>query len=145
MNEFEQKLVDFKEIVLGLKNILKLENDALEAFKLNDASALYEAKSKAVNVYRDFVAFFIKNNELLQAIKAEDKETLKILIVELNEFLAQNEILLKTRIETSKNVMDSIINIAKNNNKSNSTSYGKMGNYSQRERMYNAIAINQTL
>ncbi len=145
MNEFEKKMVDFKEIVFGLQNILDAENQALEKFDINSATSMYEKKNKAVLVYRDFVAFFIKNSQKLSELKDEDKIILREVIANLNENLIKNELLLKTRIEVSQNVMSSIISAAKNINKAQTTSYGAQGHYSQRERHYNAIAINQTL
>ncbi|MFI3241415.1 MAG: hypothetical protein R3Y43_02475 [Alphaproteobacteria bacterium] len=145
MNEFQQKLVDFKAIILSLQNVLQKENDALEKFDINTATSLYNIKNKTVGVYRDYISYFIKNNQQLQELKEEDKATLKDIIKELDNKLAKNDILLKTRIDISKKVMNSIVNIAKTQNKTNSTSYGKMGNYTQREKQYNSIAINQML
>lgn len=143
--EMEMKLIDFKEIVSGFSSLLKTENEALLAFKLDVVKDLFEQKSNTVGVYRGFISYFIKHQEEIAALKTQDKEVLKVISEELNELIAQNEMLLKTRMETSKNVMNSIVNIAKINNKSNSTSYGSFGNYSPRESNYNALAINETL
>ena len=88
------------------------------------------------------------SKKLRDEAKAENdrlKKELKEASHDLDELLKDNELLLKTRMETSKNVMNTIINIAKVTNKSNATSYGAHGNYSPLDNNKNALAINRTL
>ena len=90
-------------------------------------------------------AFFIKNQKYLAEIDAELRDELKEASLELDTLLKENELLLKAKMETSKKVMDTIINIAKVTNNRNATSYGAHGNYSPLDNNKNALAINRTL
>ena len=74
------------------------------------------------------------------------KEDLREISLELDALLKENETLLKTRMETSKLVMSSIVSIAKvTSRSSNATSYGAKGSFSPLNNNYNALAINRTL
>ena len=95
--------------------------------------------------YRGLVAYFIKNQALLETINEAEKLDLKNCSQALDELLQENDRLLKTRMETSKTVMDSIVNIAKITNKTNATSYGNNGSYTPLDNSRNALAINRTL
>ena len=75
----------------------------------------------------------------------EKKKELKSVSQELDALLKENDLLLKTRMETSKNVMNTIINIAKVTNNRNATSYGSQGRYSPLDNNKNALAVNRTL
>lgn len=145
VKEINNKVADLLDVIDGFAEILELENEALEKYNTESVGKLYEQKIKAVSAYRSLSAFFIKNQEYLQVADVELKNELKEASSDLDELLKENELLLKTRMETSKNVMNTIINIAKVTNKSNATSYGAHGNYSPLDNNKNALAINRTL
>lgn len=139
------KLGDYKEIVLSLSEIIEEENKYLAEFNLKAAGTLLSKKTKAVNLYRSAVAYLIKNPQDFQGISEEEKVYIKEISTKLDKLLKENDVILKTRMETSKNVMDNIIGMLKTTNATNSTSYGATGSFAPLDRSKNAIAINQTL
>jgi hypothetical protein len=144
-NVLAAKVSDFKEIVSSFSQLLQAENEALEKFDLAKVSELYEQKSKTVTAYRNMVAYFIKNQESLKALPEADRNTLRDISQQLDELIRKNDILLKTKMQTNKMVMDSIVNIAKVTNNANSTSYGSQGKYSPLDNNSNALTVNRTL
>lgn len=144
-NVLAAKVSDFKEIVNSFSQLLQAENEALEKFDLAKVSELYEQKSKTVTAYRNMVAYFIKNQESLKALPEADRNTLRDISQQLDELIRKNDILLKTKMQTNKMVMDSIVNIAKVTNNANSTSYGSQGKYSPLDNNSNALTVNRTL
>lgn len=144
-NILAAKVSDFKEIVSSFSQLLQAENEALEKFDLAKVSELYEQKSKTVTAYRNMVAYFIKNQESLKALPEADRNTLRNISQQLDELIRKNDILLKTKMQTNKMVMDSIVNIAKVTNNANSTSYGSQGKYSPLDNNSNALTVNRTL
>ena len=140
-----EKIDLMKQIVSGFRDVITKENDALQKGDIQGIKALYEQKIKTVAAYRSASAFFIKNREAIAAFSGEEKDELRALSAELNKVLRTNELLLKTRMEAGKKVMDTIINIAKNTNKSNATSYGSHGTYTPLDNNRNALAFNRTL
>lgn len=145
LQEVSNKLNDFKEIVKSFCELLTTENQALKNFDVEKVSELYEHKAKVVSAYRSHVAYFIKNQNELALVDEQKRKEMKEVATTLDLLLKENDLLLKTRMETSKNVMDTIINIAKVTNNFNSTSYGSQGRYSPLDNNKNAIAINRTL
>ncbi len=145
LEEINNKIADLQEVISGFATLLKAENEALRKFDAEAVGAMYEQKAKTVAAYRSMSAFFIKNQDCLSKADAELKAELKEASQELDALLKENELLLKTRMETSKNVMDTIINIAKVTNNRNATSYGAHGTYSPLDNNKNALAINRTL
>jgi hypothetical protein len=144
-NILAAKVSDFKEIVSSFSQLLQAENEALEKFDLAKVSELYEQKSKTVTAYRNMVAYFIKNQESLKALPEADRNNLRDISQQLDELIRKNDILLKTKMQTNKMVMDSIVNIAKVTNNANSTSYGSQGKYSPLDNNSNALTVNRTL
>ncbi len=142
--EILQKVDDYKEVVSAFADVLRQENEALNDYDIKKVSALYETKAKVVSAYRLLVSYLIKNQEALNSLEKEEKEDLKEISSELNELLSTNNILLKARMETSKNVMSSIVSLAKVATKANSTSYAAGGGYSPLNSTRSAIAINRT-
>ena len=145
LDEINDKVADLQDVILGFADLLRKENEALRKFDVEAVSNLYEQKSKTVSAYRSMSAFFIKNQKYLTEIDTELKDSLKEASLELDALLKENELLLKAKMETSKKVMDTIINIAKVTNNRNATSYGAHGNYSPLDNNKNALAINRTL
>ena len=145
LEEINDKVADLQDVILGFADLLRKENEALRKFDVEAVSNLYEQKSKTVSAYRSMSAFFIKNQKYLTEIDTELKDSLKEASLELDALLKENELLLKAKMETSKKVMDTIINIAKVTNNRNATSYGAHGNYSPLDNNKNALAINRTL
>lgn len=143
--EIAEKIELMKQIVSGFTEVISKENEALKNSKAEEVKVLYEQKVKTVAAYRSLSAFFIKNRAAVAAFESKEKEELKELSVALDKALKTNELLLKTRMEAGKKVMDTIINIAKKTNKSNATSYGAQGNYTPLDNNYNALAFNRTL
>ena len=144
-NILAAKVSDFKEIVSSFSQLLQAENEALEKFDLAKVSELYEQKSKTVTAYRNMVAYFIKNQESLKALPEADRNNLRDISQQLDELIRKNDILLKTKMQTNKMVMDSIVNIAKVTNNANSTSYGSQGKYSPLDNNSNALTVTRTL
>ena len=144
-NENNSKIEKLRQIISSFVEFLQEENAALRAFDTATVSAMFEQKTKLVSAYRSISAFFIKNHQLLENLDTESKLALKDLSVTLDTQLKENEILLKTRMEASKTVMNTIIGVAKMNNNRNATSYGAHGTYSPQDNNKNAIAINRTL
>ncbi len=140
-----EKIDLMKQIVSGFTDVITKENEALQKGDIQGIKALYEQKIKTVAAYRSASAFFIKNREAIAAFSGDEKDELRALSAELNKVLRTNELLLKTRMEAGKKVMDTIINIAKNTNKSNATSYGSHGTYTPLDNNRNALAFNRTL
>ena len=132
--EINAKVEDLLDVIDGFAALLEKENEALRKFDTEAVGSMYEQKAKTVSAYRSMSAFFIKNQAYLNQADADLKQELK-----------ENELLLKTRMETSKNVMDTIINIAKVTNNRNATSYGAHGTYAPLDNNKNALAINRTL
>lgn len=141
----QQKLNDFRDIVKSFSELLTAENQALIDYNLIAVSDMYEQKAKTVSLYRGLVAYFIKNQPVLQSLNDTERQEFKELSLNLDRLLKENDMLLKTRMETSQNVMDTIVNVAKMNNNSNATSYGAQGKYSPLDNNHNALAINRTL
>lgn len=140
-----EKITYFKEVVQSFIELLTQENQALNAFDYVAVSNLYEQKAKTVSVYRGLIAYFIKNQNELNLEPVEVRNELKELSQQLDGLLKENDMLLKTRMETSKTVMDSIVKIAKVTNNANATSYGAQGKYTPLDNNSNALAINRTL
>ncbi len=145
LEEINNKVEDLLDVIDGFADLLKTENEALRKFDVEAVGSMYEQKAKIVSAYRSMSAFFIKNQNYLSNADTELKQDLKDASQELDSLLKENELLLKTRMETSKNVMDTIINIAKVTNNRNATSYGAHGTYSPLDNNKNALAINRTL
>lgn len=145
VEELKNKMTDYIAVIDTFSQLLTEENRALAEFDTNVVGKLIERKSHIVGVYRGLVAYFIKNSESLKQFSVEERENLKEKSKHLDELLQENDKLLKTRMETSQSVMDSIINIAKVTNNANATSYGAQGKYSPQDNTKNAIAINRTL
>ena len=143
--EILSKMEMMKQIVMGFTNVINKENEALKNNDVKMVKSLYEQKLKTVAAYRSLSAFFIKNRSSISAVETPLKEELKELSKELDNGLKTNELLLKTRMEAGKRVMDTIVNIAKVTNNSNASSYGSHGNYTLLGNNYNALAFNRTL
>lgn len=145
IQELETKVSDYQEVLRTFGELLEQENAALEMFNVEEVSQLYERKAKMVAAYRTMTAYFIKNQEGLAALDVAKRQELRNKAEKLDNLIKKNEVLLKTRMETSQNVMDTIINIAKMTNNSNATSYGAQGRYSPLDNNKNALAVNRTL
>lgn len=144
-NLLDAKLENFKEVIRAFAELLTEENKALNSFDFNKVGALYQQKEKIVTAYRNMVAFFIKNQESMSNLSHEVKQDIKQKSLSLDELIKENSMLLKAKMQTSKMVMDSIVNAAKMTTKNNSTSYGSQGKYSPLDNNSNALAINRTL
>ena len=144
-NIFASKVNDFKAIVGSFATLLQAENEALEKFDLDKVGELYEQKTKTVTAYRNMVAYFIKNQESLKQLPETERSNLREISQNLDALIRKNDMLLKTKMQTNKVVMDSIINIAKVANNANSTSYGAQGKYSPLDNNSNALTVNRTL
>lgn len=136
---------DYKEIVLGLSDILEIENDLLQRLELQEASKMIEQKNKAIIAYRGSVAKLIQNQDVLENISDKENDELRVISQDLDDLLKENDIILKTRMETSQSVIDSIVGMMKMSNASSATSYGSQGVFSPLEKSKNAITINETL
>lgn len=143
--ELNKKIADYHEIISGFSALLEEENKALSELDMDTVGRLFEKKVQTVGIYRGLVAFFIKNQDALSLLSAEEKKNLKEASETLNTLLLENDKLLKTRMETSQTVMNSIINIAKVANNANATSYGCQGRYTPLDNSKNALAVNRTL
>lgn len=143
--DVRKKLEDYKDIIVSFAELLKEENQALNAYDTLAVSAMYERKAQIVTVYRNLVAFFLKNQQALLSLQPDEKALLHENTQKLDELMQANKVLLTTRMETSKSVIGSIVNAAKMMSNNNSTAYGSHGNYSPIATHDSAIAINRTL
>ncbi len=143
--DIRQKIADYRNIINVFSELLQTENKALKAYDTDMVGKLFDKKAHIVSVYRTLVAFFIKNKDTLNVLTPEERASLKSEAASLDGLLKENDQLLKTSMETSQTVMNSIINIAKAANNANATSYGYQGKYSPLDNSKNAIAINRTL
>lgn len=143
--DIRQKIADYRNIVSCFSSLLQEENQALREMNMDVISSLFEKKAQTVGVYRSLVAFFIKHKSYLEELSIEERSSLKEEASLLDKLLNENNQLLKTRMQTSQTVMESIINFAKAANNANATSYGSQGKYSPLDNSKNAIAINRTL
>lgn len=143
--EIREKVKDYLDIMASFSELIEAENKALQEFDTDTVAALYEQKVKLVTAYRAYVAFFIKNQEGLKLTEDGEKQKLRESALHLDELMKENNVLLQTRMQTSKTIMDSIVNMAKTQSSANSTSYGCQGKYSPLDNSKNAIAINRTL
>ena len=143
--DIAEKIDLMKQIVSGFTDVIGKENEALKNNDVKTVKLLYEQKLKTVAAYRSLSAFFIKNRAAVSAFESKEKDELKELSGILDKTLKTNEMLLKTRMEAGKKVMDTIIGIAKTTNKSNATSYGAHGTYTPLDNNRNALAFNRTL
>ena len=145
INEILAKIDIMKQIVTGFIDVISKENSALKINDVITVKALYEQKLKTIAAYRSMSAYFIKNSELVSSFNDVSKDELKELSKELDNQLKTNELLLKTRMEAGKKVMDSFINIAKVASNTFATSYGAQGRYTPLDNNHNALAFNRTL
>ena len=142
---FTYEVETYLQVVDAFIELLQKENQALEDYDMEVIRSLYDIKAKTVGAYRTLVAYFMKHQESLKELDKATAKELKEASAELDELLNENDMLLKTRMETSKTIMDSIVNIAKVAVKSDATSYGAEGFYSPQQNGKNALAINRTL
>ena len=145
INEIIAKIDIMKQIIIGFSDVILKENAALKNNDVKTVKMLYEQKIKTIAAYRSTSAYFIKNSELISSFNSPEKEELKSLSKELDAQLKINEMLLKTRMDAGKKVMDTFINIAKVTNNTNATSYGSQGGYTPLNNNHNALAFNRTL
>ena len=145
ITEILAKIDIMKQVVIGFIDVVLKENAALKINDVKTVKSLYEQKIKTIAAYRSMSAYFIKNSELVSSFEHQTKNELKDLSKELDKHLKANELLLKTRMEAGKKVMDSFINIAKVANNSFATSYGSQGRYTPLDNNHNALAFNRTL
>ncbi len=143
--ELMQKVSDFSEVVQNFADLLQAENQALREFDVAKVSALYEQKSKISIAYRGLVAFFMKHQEEVKILDADVKTDLRERSLELDKLFQENDLLLKTRMETSQTVVGAIVNATKMMNESRATSYGAHGTMTPLGSQSNAMAVNQTL
>lgn len=139
-----EKINTYCDIVQQFSTLLETENDALRSYDIEKISQLYDQKAHIVGAYRSIVAFFIKNQTLLSSLDLSYRERMKNLAAKLDELMKENDLLLKTKMQTSQSVMDSFVGIAKTVRNSNATSYGAGGKYSNVDNAQSAIALNKT-
>lgn len=145
MQEEIDIIENYIEVVESLSEVLKEENALLSEYKMNEAKDLLDTKNKSVAAYRSVVAYLIKNPAELEALDKDERIEIKEISLSLDELLKENDLIIKTRMETSKSVMDTVVNMLKMSNASNSTSYGSHGTMAPLEKSKNSIAINETL
>ena len=143
-NDMQKKINDYIDILSQFMSLITQENDALKAYDVIKVSDLYPQKAKIVGAYRNMVAFFIKNQHILQAMPQSEKDNLKKISSDLEALLQENNLLLKTRMETSESVIGSIVNAAKACTKKNATSYGAHGQFARVDNHHSSMAINST-
>lgn len=139
-----EKINTYCDIVTEFSKLLETENEALRVYDVEKIAQLYDQKTHIVGAYRSIVAFFIKNQTLLSNIELSYREKMKTLAAGLDKLMKENDLLLKTKMQTSQSVMDSFVGIAKTVRNSNATSYGAGGKYSNVDNAQSAIALNKT-
>ena len=144
ITDMQNKISDYMDILHSFIDFLQQENQALREYDVLKVSDMYTQKVKIVSAYRNMVAFFIKNQSALLSMKKEYLSQIKDISSHLDLLLKENDLLLQTRMETSKSVIGSIVNVAKMTNKSNSTSYGAQGQFNALDNQHSSLAINRT-
>ena len=142
--EMKKKIDDYVDVITQFMALIQQENEALRAYNVIKVSDLYPQKAKIVAAYRNMVAFFIKNQHILHSMPEEVQENLKKISTDLDSLLQENNVLLKTRMETSEAVIGSIVNAAKASTKTNATSYGAHGQFARVDNHHSSMAINST-
>ena len=66
--EMQKKISDYQEILLTFAELLQEENQALRDYNVVRVSEMYEQKAQIVSVYRNLVAYFIKNQHALASM-----------------------------------------------------------------------------
>lgn len=145
MTELAQKLNDYNEIIVNFSEVLRQENEALNAFDVKRVSELFEQKSKLSLAYRSMVAFFINHQEELKGISEDQRELLKKNSLALEQLFKENDLLLKTRMEASKTVVGAIVDATKLAAEAQATSYGAQGTYARMNSRNSAMTVNKTL
>lgn len=140
-----EKIQEYIEIVTTLSEILDEENTLLSQLQFDQTSSLLERKAKAINIYKTSVSYMMDNTHIVESLSKPDKEYIKEISKNLDDLIKNNDLILRTKMEVSKSVMDSIIGMLKKSTISNSTSYGSMGTLNPLEKSKNAITLNQTL
>ena len=142
--EMKKKIDDYVDVITQFMALIQQENEALRDYNVIKVSDLYPQKAKIVAAYRNMVAFFIKNQHILHSMPEEVQENLKKISTDLDSLLQENNVLLKTRMETSEAVIGSIVNAAKASTKTNATSYGAHGQFARVDNHHSSMAINST-
>lgn len=145
IQEIADKIEMMKQIVISFTEVIAKENSALKANDIKAVKGLYEQKIKVVAAYRSACAFFIKNQKAIADYDNQDKAELKELSRELDRSLKENELLLKTRMEAGKSVMNIFVQAAKMANNKQATAYGAKGGYALMDNQRNALAFNRTM
>lgn len=145
IKEIADKIEMMKQIVVSFTSVIKEENAALKINDIKAVKALYDQKIKAVSAYRSACAFFIKNQEVISEYSSPEKAILRDLSVALDAALKENELLLKTRMDAGKAVMNTFIQVAKMANNKQATAYGSKGGYALIDNQRNALAFNRTM
>jgi len=143
--EIASKIEMMLSIVASFSDVITQENIALKSGDIKVVKSLYEQKIKTVAAYRSLCAFFIKNRDAVKQYQSPAKDRLQQASAQLDEQLKQNEMLLKTRMDAGKAVMNTFIDIVKKNNAAKSTSYGAHGAYTPLDSSRNALAFNRTM
>ncbi len=145
ITDINAKIEEYKEVIAHFSSLLETENEALRKYDIDTVAALLEKKTGLVMSYRSMVAYFIKNQENFSRADLSNRQSLKEMSQKLDNLMKENDRLLKTKMETSRTIMDSIVRMAKAANTSNSASYGAEGKYTPVDNMQNALAVNKTL
>lgn len=143
--EIASKIEMMLSIVTSFSAVITQENELLQAGNVKQIKSLYEQKIKTVAAYRSLCAFFIKNRDAVKEYQSPQKEELQKASALLDEQLKRNEMLLKSRMDATKAVMNTFINIAKKTNAAQASSYGSKGAYTPLDSSHNALAFNRTL
>ncbi len=143
--EIKNKITDYQEIIKGFISLLETENQALRDYDIELVGRLYEQKNKTVGAYRSTVAFFIKHQDCLATLPEAERNALKELSLKLDTLMKENDSLLKSKMETSRSIMESIVRLAKITNKNNATSYQAGGGYAKVDNTRSSIVVNRTL
>lgn len=143
--DINARINEYKDVITHFSALLEEENKALRAYDVETVNSMLEQKTKLVASYRAMVAYFIKNQDEFKKADTACRQTLKEISEKLNALMVENDTLLKTKMTTSKMIMDSIVRFAKSSLSSNSTSYGAEGKYSPLDNAQNALTVNRTL
>lgn len=143
--EIASKIEMMFSIVTSFSAVISQENEFLQSGDIKQIKSLYEQKIKTVAAYRSLCAFFIKNREAVKEYQSPTKEELQKASALLDEQLKRNEMLLRTRMDATKAVMNTFINIAKKTTAAQASSYGAKGAYAPLDNSRNALAFNRTM
>ena len=124
-------------------SLLKKENASLEKYKLKDVEKFVDAKDKIIGVYGELYQFFAENPDIMRNLDGDKKKEIATVSNALQELMMKNEDLLRVNIDTSRRIVDMIIEGARKQVNEESGVYSSKGALGQEKNEKNVLSYNQ--